>query len=118
MDLNIDPQPSPMDLRVFQLMRMNKFVKKMDKTGMSCPLAYRKRQFRRMKPSSNFDTFTLALRQARERHIYREKNVTAFPHEEPGPLARRVATVPRAPRSVLQAKQGSREMSDLVAVKF
>jgi hypothetical protein len=78
MEQAFEQKLSPMDLRVFQLSRINKFIKKMDKIGMPCPVMYRKKQFQRIKPSCTFDSYSLALQQIQERKIYKNKNVIAF----------------------------------------
>jgi hypothetical protein len=78
MELNFEQKLSPMDLRVFQLSRINKFIKKMDKIGMSCPIMYRKKQFRKIKQSCKFDSYSLSIQQVQERKNYNDKNVIPF----------------------------------------
>lgn len=78
MDPTFEQNISPMDLRLYTLSKKNQFVKKYEKFGMHCPTTYRKKQFNRIKPSCNFNCYSLALEQVQERKIYKTKNVNPF----------------------------------------
>lgn len=76
MNPNFEREVTVMDLKLFQLMQINKKMFKMDKTTVPCPTGYYKMLMKKTKPSTAFDSWSLALDQTKEARFYLDRKVS------------------------------------------